>query len=282
MVSLNRLMIRDPERYSIVTGKGYRPRLIRLGKWRYIALGLVSCYVVLTVIAPLSVLLWVSFLPFYQAPSHNTFQLASLKNYLAIRSRIWCIGAVVNTLVVGVATATLVLLLAFAISWVVVRLKPPRNRHSRWGCVSAPSDSVDHHRSGDDHPLCASAAERVSHLRHGLDHCSGVDDALSCIRHPRHEWRDCSSFERSGGGCAREWRGANEHAFPHYASLDSPRLSQRVDMACRACHARLLDPADSRLERYRIDRSPIVGHVGKRRCFQSGSAWASCSLPFWD
>lgn len=124
LVSLNRLMIRDPERYSIVTGKGYRPRLIRLGKWRYIALGLVSCYVVLTVIAPLLVLLWVSFLPFYQAPSYNTFQLASLKNYLAILREELVLGAVINTLVVGVATATLVLLLAFAISWVVVRLKP--------------------------------------------------------------------------------------------------------------------------------------------------------------
>ena len=79
----------------------------------------------LTVIAPLAVLLWVSLLPFYQAPSIKALQLASLKNYLSVLNQELVIGAVVNTVVVGVATASLVLLLAFAISWVVVRLKLP-------------------------------------------------------------------------------------------------------------------------------------------------------------
>jgi iron(III) transport system permease protein len=125
LVGLNRLAVKDPERYSIVTGKGYRPRPIHLGKWRYIAFAMVSFYVFLTVIAPLAVLMWVSLLPFFQAPSRATLQLVSLKNYLAVINQDLVIGAVVNTIVVGVATATLVLLLAFAISWVVVRLKLP-------------------------------------------------------------------------------------------------------------------------------------------------------------
>jgi iron(III) transport system permease protein len=125
LVGLNRLIMRNPERYSIVTGKGYRPRLVHLGKWRYGAFALVSLYVFLTVIAPLAVLLWASFLPFYQPPSAAAFQLASLKNYLAVLNQDLVIGAVINTLVVGFATASLVLLLAFAISWVVVRLEVP-------------------------------------------------------------------------------------------------------------------------------------------------------------
>jgi iron(III) transport system permease protein len=125
LVGLNRLVMKDPERYSIVTGKGYRPRLVHLGKWRFVAFAGVSLYVFLTVIAPLAVLLWVSLLPFYQAPSIKALQLASLKNYLSVLNQELVIGAVVNTVVVGVATASLVLLLAFAISWVVVRLKLP-------------------------------------------------------------------------------------------------------------------------------------------------------------
>ena len=125
LVGLNRLVMKDPERYSIVTGKGYRPRLVHLGKWRFVAFAGVSLYVFLTVIAPLAVLLWVSLLPFYQAPSIKAWQLASLKNYLSVLNQELVIGAVVNTIVVGVATASLVLLLAFAISWVVVRLKLP-------------------------------------------------------------------------------------------------------------------------------------------------------------
>ena len=125
LVGFNRLVMKDPERYSIVTGKGYRPRLVHLGKWRFVAFAGVSLYVFLTVIAPLAVLLWVSLLPFYQAPSIKALQLASLKNYLSVLNQELVIGAVVNTIVVGVATASLVLLLAFAISWVVVRLKLP-------------------------------------------------------------------------------------------------------------------------------------------------------------
>ena len=125
LVGLNRLVMKDPERYSIVTGKGYRPRLVHLGKWRFVAFAGVSLYVFFTVIAPLAVLLWVSLLPFYQAPSIKALQLASLKNYLSVLNQELVIGAVVNTVVVGVATASLVLLLAFAISWVVVRLKLP-------------------------------------------------------------------------------------------------------------------------------------------------------------
>jgi iron(III) transport system permease protein len=125
LVVINRFIIKDPERYSIVTGKGYRPRQVSLGRWRYLALALVSLYVFLTVIAPLAVLMWVSLLPFYQAPSAKAWQLASLKNYFTVLNQDLVIGAVVNTLVVGVATATLVLLLAFAISWAVVRLRLP-------------------------------------------------------------------------------------------------------------------------------------------------------------
>ena len=123
LVGLNRLVIKDPERYSIVTGKGYRPRLVPLGKWRFVAFALVSLYVLLTVVAPLLVLLWVSLLPLYQAPSYKALELVSLKNYLTILNEDLVISAVINTVLVAVTTATLVLVLAFAISWVVVRLK---------------------------------------------------------------------------------------------------------------------------------------------------------------
>jgi iron(III) transport system permease protein len=123
LVGLNRLVIKDPERYSIVTGKGYRPRLVPLGKWRFVAFALVSLYVLLTVVAPLLVLLWVSLLPLYQAPSYKALELVSLKNYLTILNEDLVNSAVINTVLVAVTTATLVLVLAFAISWVVVRLK---------------------------------------------------------------------------------------------------------------------------------------------------------------
>ena len=123
LIYINRRMVRDPERFSIVTGKGYRPRRVRLGKWRYAALGLVSLYTLLTVIAPLLTLIWVSLLPIYQVPSLKALQLLTLENYRVVLTEELIFRATLNTLVVAVSTATLVMLLAFAISWAVVRLK---------------------------------------------------------------------------------------------------------------------------------------------------------------
>src|SRR3546814_12188299 len=58
---------------SIVTGKGYRPRLLQLGVWRLPAFGLVVLYLALSTIIPFLVLAYVSFLPYLQAPSAKAF-----------------------------------------------------------------------------------------------------------------------------------------------------------------------------------------------------------------
>ena len=36
--------VRVSARFAVVTGKGYRPRLVRLGRWKYVALGGVIGY----------------------------------------------------------------------------------------------------------------------------------------------------------------------------------------------------------------------------------------------
>ena len=56
-------------RYSTVTGKGFRPRLIDLGRWRYVTAGIFIAYFLLIVAAPLAVLVWSSIQKFYSVPS---------------------------------------------------------------------------------------------------------------------------------------------------------------------------------------------------------------------
>ena len=48
------------QRYSTVTGKGYRPRRIDLGRWRYLTAAIFIVYFLLIVAAPLLVLVWSS------------------------------------------------------------------------------------------------------------------------------------------------------------------------------------------------------------------------------
>ena len=71
-------ILRKSERYVTVTGKGYRPRPIDLGKWKYLGTAFLFGFLFLDVILPMLALIWASLLPFYQVPSLKAFQIVSL------------------------------------------------------------------------------------------------------------------------------------------------------------------------------------------------------------
>jgi iron(III) transport system permease protein len=116
-------VISRAERFSIITGKGYRPRTIDLGPWRWIALVLVFVYLLVAFALPLMALAYVSFLPYLQVPSARAFQSFSWINYQKVFDTDLIGVAVSNTLVMTAAAATLTVALSFLISVVVVRSK---------------------------------------------------------------------------------------------------------------------------------------------------------------
>ncbi len=113
-------IVRESKKYAVVTGRGYRPKLIPLGAWKYPALGFVVLYLALELGLPLSALLWVSLLPHVQAPSLAALSQLSLANYLQIPN---LVGArpFVNTIVLVLLAPTLSIVLSIFVSWVVVR-----------------------------------------------------------------------------------------------------------------------------------------------------------------
>ncbi|MGE5304813.1 MAG: ABC transporter permease [Alphaproteobacteria bacterium] len=109
------------ERFTTVTGKGYRPRLIELGRWRYAALGFAGLFFSFSVVFPLLVLIWGSLLPYLQPPSLAALTHASFGSYRAI-GRIPSFGlALKNTVFVTVVVATATMLLSSLAAWFVVR-----------------------------------------------------------------------------------------------------------------------------------------------------------------
>ncbi|HEU4339933.1 MAG TPA: iron ABC transporter permease [Candidatus Binatia bacterium] len=114
-------MISRVEKYTIITGKGYRPRELDLGRWRYAAFGLVIFYIFLAVLLPFAVLLYTSFLAYLQAPSVEAFKGFTLKNYRFLAQYGEVGSALQNTLVMVVVTATATVLLSFFTSLVIVR-----------------------------------------------------------------------------------------------------------------------------------------------------------------
>jgi iron(III) transport system permease protein len=114
-------MISRVEKYTIITGKGYRPREFDLGRWRHAAFGLVILYIFLAVVLPFAVFVYTSFLPYLQAPSAAAFQSMTLKNYRLLAEYGEVGSALKNTVVMVVVTATATVLLSFFTSLVIVR-----------------------------------------------------------------------------------------------------------------------------------------------------------------
>ena len=107
-------------KYATVTGKGYRPdRLDLLGfKW---PCGLITLLVPLTVLAPIMILFWASFLPFYAPPSVDRLSQFTLSNYSGVLHDPTFVSAAKNTFLLGTGAAILVMALSVVAAWALIR-----------------------------------------------------------------------------------------------------------------------------------------------------------------
>ena len=116
---------RREERYATVTGKGYRPRVIDLGAWKYLTCAISFLIFFLAVIMPVFVLLWSSFIPYYGVPSWELAEKMTLANYKYILNYPLAATAFKNSFYLSVGSATIVMLLTSVIAWVTVKTKLP-------------------------------------------------------------------------------------------------------------------------------------------------------------
>ena len=110
-------------RYATVTGKGFRPRTIDLGRWRYLTAAIFIVYFIVIVLLPFLVLVWSSLQRFYSAPSWQALRRVSLNSYRAVLDYPQFGQTVWNSMVLAVSTAAAIMLLSAVISWIVVRTK---------------------------------------------------------------------------------------------------------------------------------------------------------------
>ena len=115
-------------KYSTVTGKGFRPRAMDLGRWRYVTASIFLLYFSLIVVLPFLVLLWSSLQKFYSVPSMEALHNLNFDAYTFILTYPTLISAVLNSLWLALGCATLVMLLTSVICWIVVKTKLP----GRW------------------------------------------------------------------------------------------------------------------------------------------------------
>ena len=115
-------------KYATVTGKGFRPRQIDLGRWRWLTAAIFLVYFLLIVVLPFSVLLWSSFQKFYSVPSMQALQNLTLDPYRFVFTYPNLSGTVWNSFLLSFGTATIVMLVTSVICWIVVKTRLP----GRW------------------------------------------------------------------------------------------------------------------------------------------------------
>jgi iron(III) transport system permease protein len=115
-------------KYTTTTGKGFRPREMDIGAWRFVTAGVYVVYFLLIVVLPLAVLIWSSLQKYYRSPSLAAAHHLTLNAYRYIIHLPVLRHAVVNSLLLSFGCASAVMLLSAVICWIVVKTKLP----GRW------------------------------------------------------------------------------------------------------------------------------------------------------
>ena len=113
-------LVRHGKKYTVITGRGYRPREIALGSWKWPALAFVFVYLAMEVFIPFLVLLWASLLPHLQLPSAESLAQMTFDNYTHIFDHVGALPFI-NTAILMFVVPTATMVLSVLVSWVVVR-----------------------------------------------------------------------------------------------------------------------------------------------------------------
>jgi len=113
-------LVKQGKKFTVITGRGYRPREISLGHWKWAAIAFVLLYLSIEVFIPFLVLLWTSFMPYLRLPSADALKALTLKNYLTIPDYADA-RPFINTFILMIGVPTVAMFLSVLVSWTVVR-----------------------------------------------------------------------------------------------------------------------------------------------------------------
>ena len=109
------------EKYAVITGKGHKPNVVSLGRWRYLTFLLVFSYAMLLIVVPLFVVTILSFKIFWDP--NNIFGDFTIKNYLELLDHPVLTSSIVNSTFFSIASATILVFLISIIVYISRRLK---------------------------------------------------------------------------------------------------------------------------------------------------------------
>ncbi len=111
-----------------VTGKSTRPRVMTLGRWKYLTLAIGILYLLIAVVIPMLALMFIAFRRFIFVASFSAMFDTSLfgwANFDKLFADPHTMLSIWNSLIVGVTTAALGSVLCFALGYTIVRTRLP-------------------------------------------------------------------------------------------------------------------------------------------------------------
>jgi len=108
-------------KFATITGKGFRPRRIDLGRRRGVHTTVAFGVLGVAVLLPFLVMVYSALLPFYSVPRARVWGTMSLVNFEWVLTNSTTMRALRNNVLTGFGSSILVMTLAILVSWVVLR-----------------------------------------------------------------------------------------------------------------------------------------------------------------
>lgn len=112
---------KNAEKYATITGKGYRPTRMSLGKWKIPTIVAVWGFIILSVILPLLSLIWSSLHPWTVPITWETIKSSSFQAYKDVLNMSEIGSITWNTLAMSIGSGIATFILVGIVSWMVVR-----------------------------------------------------------------------------------------------------------------------------------------------------------------
>jgi len=123
LIYVYRRLTAESEKYVTISGRGYRPALINLRKSRYPLCAVVCLFSFALIALPVLVLFYTSLLPYSMIPSWKAVSMMSWDNWTTVLKDPISLISLKNSIFLGIAGATLGILLSIFVSYIIVRIR---------------------------------------------------------------------------------------------------------------------------------------------------------------
>lgn len=123
LIFVYRALTAESEKYVTISSRGYRPTMIELKGARIPLFAVVALLSFIMIVLPVAVLFYTSLVPYTMVPSARAFSLMSWKHWIGVLQDPISLLSLKNSLFLGVAGATLGVVLSIFVAYVIVKVK---------------------------------------------------------------------------------------------------------------------------------------------------------------